>query len=152
MPIHRLPSGLDPVVAGRFGLWLLGKRNHRKAHFRRVSPSRVPGSGLAHRFLWLFAPWTVEEYPGPRRFLAGLCQVSRATTDDWLYRGRPLPPAHAHHLSRIARQQAVLLHELADDLDRHAAEREEVNAQPRGFNKDRSAGVIDLDGYPTRSD
>ena len=35
-----LPQGLSPVEAGRIGLWLLGKRNHRAAARRRASPSR----------------------------------------------------------------------------------------------------------------
>src|SRR6202022_4813473 len=41
------PPGLDPVTAGRFGLWLLGKRNHFRAMRRSVSASRVSGCGLA---------------------------------------------------------------------------------------------------------
>jgi hypothetical protein len=136
--VDRLPPGLDPVTAGRFGLWLLGQRNHRKAQLRRVSPSRVFGSGLAERMVSLFAPWTVEEYPGELRLLAGLCKVSARTVEDWLYKRKPLPPHHARHFSRMARQQAQALNELADDLDRHATQREAHNAQPRGCMKNRA--------------
>jgi hypothetical protein len=85
----------------------------------------------------MIAPWTIEEYPGGRRLLAGLCEVSAATIDDWLYRGKPIPPHHARCLAAMARARAVQLSALADGLDRHAAEREAVNAQPRGFMKGR---------------
>lgn len=132
-----LPFGLDPVTAGRFGLWLLGKRNHLRAQRRSVSASRVPGSGLAQRFLSLTAPWTVEEYPGRRRLLAELCGVSVATTDDWLYREQRLPPRHARRLERIAALREAAWGQLRDDLAKHAAEREAINARPRGFLKNR---------------
>jgi len=139
--VDGLPPGLDPVTAGRFGLWLLGKRNHRKAQLREVSPSRVCGSGLADRMAYLFAPWSVTEYPGRRRLLAGLCRVSIATVDDWLYGKKPLPPHHARHFSRMARQQALALNDLADDLDRHAKERDATNALARGCIKRRRGGL-----------
>jgi hypothetical protein len=48
-----LPPGLDPVTAGRFGLWLLGKRNHFRAMRRSVSASRVSAVVLQHRFVAL---------------------------------------------------------------------------------------------------
>jgi len=135
MSVAQLPPGLDPVTAGRFGLWLLGKRSHTRAQRRRVSASHVPGSGLAQRFVSLIAPWTIAEYPGRRRLLGGLCGVAVATTDDWLYREQRLPAAHAQRLSTICREKAAQPLELADDLDRHVETREAINAKRRGFMK-----------------
>jgi hypothetical protein len=81
--------------------------------------------------LSLIAPWTIQEYPGQRRLLAGWCQVSVATVDDWLYRGRPVPPHHARRWASMARDRAWLLNHLAEDLDRHAEARERINAKHR---------------------
>lgn len=133
MPAPQLPTGLDPVTAGRFGLWLLGKRSHARAQRRSVSASRVPGCGIAHRFVALIAPWSVHEYPGRDRILPALCEVSIETARDWLYRDRMLPPKHARRMAEIARQRAVEFEDVAKALDQHAAEREAINAKPRGF-------------------
>src|SRR5262249_5211608 len=105
-----------------------------------VSPSRVPGVGLAHRFVELIAPWTIAEYPGRERILPHFCGVAHETGRDWLYRQDHLPPRHARVLAQVARDRAALFEDLADDLERHAAEREAHNRQPRGFVKHRSLG------------
>src|ERR1700720_3689012 len=101
-----LPAGLDPVQAGRFGLWLLGQRSHRRAQLRTVSASRVPGSSLAQRFVLLFMPWRITQYPGRHRFLPVLCGVSIGTARLWLYREEKLPPKHARRMAEVARAHA----------------------------------------------
>jgi hypothetical protein len=130
---RNLPAGLDPITAGRFALWMLGKRSHRRAQRRTVSASRVWGGGLAQRFVTLVAPWTVEEYPGRLRLLAGLCGVTAATSKDWLYRDKRLPAKHAHRLHSIAIERAEQWYALAADLARHAGEQERIAKRPRGI-------------------
>ena len=111
-----LPPGLDPVQAGRFGLWLLGQRSHRRALSRTVSVSRVPNARIASRFLYLFVPWKVHEYPGGHQVLAELCGVKRHTVRDWLYTSRPIPERHRETLERICRERGLAFLALADEL------------------------------------
>jgi len=130
-----LPPGLDPVMAGRFGLWLLGQRSHRRSLRRTASASRVPGRGLAQRWLTLMAPWTIEEYPGRIQLLAEICGVSRSRVGDWLYRTKPgkgLPAKHARRLMVLCEERAAALDALASDLRRHADE-EDWLAVPKGI-------------------
>lgn len=141
MSQFELPSGLDPVTAGRFGLWLLGKRSHARAQRRRGYPFRVGHDTLAHRFACLLAPWRLDEYPGYRRLLAELLCTTEGRARNLATGSEVLPPRHARHLSVLARDRAALLNALAEDLDRHAAEREAVNAQPRGFNRSRTCAA-----------
>lgn len=127
---QRLPDGLDPVQAGRFGLWLLGVRSHQRAQKRTFSASRVSGYGLAQRLLTALMPWTVEEYPGHLQALAEMCNVSRRTVEDWLYRPDKLPRKHARRLSDICREKAAEFFELAEQLEAYA-ERERTAGEIR---------------------
>ena len=120
-----LPPGLDPVTAGRWGLWLLGNRSHRRAQQRTVSASRVPGCGACDRFLYLLAPWRYNEYPGRMQILAETLGVRRTTVRDYLYRpALKLPERHRVTLERIARERAAAWLALADEL---------AGKQPQGF-------------------
>jgi len=94
-----LPPGLDPVTAGRFGLWLLGQRNHRAAIRRRHSPFRVYRAGVVCRFASVVCPWLVKDYPGAQVLIAGLCGVSEDTANDWLRQKKPVPSRHARTLA-----------------------------------------------------
>ena len=112
-----LPPGLNPVTAGRFGLWLLGQRSHRKAQRRRLAATRVCRGGLCHRFVCLLLPWRVEEYPGAIQAFAELLGISRNTAKDYLFRTRrKLPERHRVTLERIARARAAAWLALADEL------------------------------------
>ena len=130
-----LPPGLDPVTAGRFGLWLLGRRSHERALKRRSSPSRVFGYGIIQRLATLIAPWTVEEYPGYRRFLADLCGVNIRTSDDWLYGAQSLPRIHARRLSTLSRERGEALLAISEELATWAdrpIERKPIERAKRG--------------------
>jgi hypothetical protein len=113
----QLPPGLTPVQAGRFGLWMLGQRSHRRALQRTVSVSRVPRGGLCDQFIHLYAPWTVNEYPGRKQILAELLGVKRSTVRDYLYRSTPrLPEKHRATLERLCRERGLAFLALADEL------------------------------------
>lgn len=133
--LERLPTGLDPVTAGRFGLWLLGKRAQHRAAKRRLTPSRVYGSALVARFAALTMPWTVEEYPGYRRFAAALCGVAVATADRWLYGNRRLPAKHARTLAALCRTKAEQYAALAADFEAHAEAWAEAGDPTKGAAK-----------------
>ena len=90
-----LPPGLDPVTAGRFGLWLLGQRNHQAALRRRIGKRRVYRATRLQRFATLFFPWLVIDYPGCELFLCQLCMVERRVVQRWLAGHRPLPSNQA---------------------------------------------------------
>lgn len=65
----------------------------------------------------LFVPWTIHEYPGPKRLLAEWLGVKRSTVDNYLYKDK-LPAKHALTLERICRERAAAFLALADDLAR----------------------------------
>jgi hypothetical protein len=95
-----LPPGLSPVDAGRFGLWLLGKRNHRAAERRRRSSFRAYSGTLLSRFASIVSPWKVYEYPGAEVLIGRLCGVSEGRAHNLLcQRGAELPSHHARVLA-----------------------------------------------------
>lgn len=126
-----LPPGLDPVQAGRFGLWLLGKRSHARALKRSVTASGVPGAGLAQRALSLIAPWRIAEYPGYLRILASICGVSTKTAEEWLYRDLVLPEKHARTLLALSETRERQFAELSAALRVHISERRRL--PPKGI-------------------
>lgn len=111
-----LPPGLDPVQAGRFGLWLLGKRSQARAAKRIVSGSRVPGVGAFGKVVTLSTPWTVEEYPGYTRFFSWLCGVERGTIREWLYMPQRLPKKQAARLADWCTERAAAYAALAEEF------------------------------------
>jgi hypothetical protein len=126
-----LPPGLTPVDAGRLGLWLLGKRNHRAASRRRALPSRVYGRSLADRFRGLITPWRVYEYPGTLAFMAELCGVGVETVRNWCKRGYRLPPHQARRMSGYLRSHAAEELALADELEAIAKQEELLRSPHR---------------------
>lgn len=107
MPHAPLPHGIDPVQAGRFGLWLLSVRSQRAAQKRIAFPERVRKQSLNSRVQRLIAPWYVYEYPGATVIISHICGIARSTAQGWI-NGKRLPPKHAR--------------KLADYLERHASE------------------------------
>jgi len=132
--LPQLPPGLTPVQAGRFGLWLLGRRSHARAKKRRFHVSREPGYGLVSRFITLLLPWTIEEYPGHLRALSELFGVSPRTVEDWLYRPERLPAKQAERMQLICRERAAAFEQLATEFEALSVER------PVGTLKRRSRG------------
>jgi hypothetical protein len=135
-----LPAGLDPVKAGRLGLWLLGKRNHFAAKKRRGWPLREGTGTLASRFVCLIAPWELREYPGQRKLLAALLGVAESYAKRLMQRSGRLPAKHARRLAAVCAEREAACRALADDLDRYATEQEALE-RPRGFMKDRGKAV-----------
>jgi hypothetical protein len=115
-----LPSGLSPVDAGRFGLWLLSRRSHRAAQRRSAFTNRVwRSSTWGNRFERLITPWRIFEYPGTSAFLAHLCGVSRSTARGWIY-GKHLPARHASRLAHYLEAHASACDGLAHELRSYA--------------------------------
>jgi len=124
-----LPPGLDPVTAGRFGLWLLGQRNHRAAQRRRRGSLRVYPASDASRFARLVCPWIIAEYPGAEVLISQLCGVSEVTAEGWLRRTKPLPSRHARVLADyVERFDGV---GVARELRAYADERDKRIRPPR---------------------
>jgi hypothetical protein len=126
-----LPQGLNPVDAGRLGLWLLGRRNQRAASRRRARPSHVYNRSLADRFRGLITPWRVHEYPGTLAFMAELCGVGVGTARNWCKRGYRLPPHQARRMARYLRIYAAEGLALADALEAAAKEEELLRSPHR---------------------
>ncbi len=107
-----LPPGLSPILAGRYGLWLLSRRSHRAALRRTAFVSRVRNRSLADRYWGLVCPWRVYEYPGGAQFIAALFGISRHYARDLCTGGKRLPVQHARRLmtdleGRIASMEAL---------------------------------------------
>ena len=111
-----LPAGLDPVSAGRLGLWLLSRRSHRAAQKRIAFPARVWSSTYVCRFARLIAPWRCYEYPGAAVVLAGLCGISRGYANNLLKPSQKLPAVHAHRLANYLEAHAAECDALAREL------------------------------------
>lgn len=113
-----LPKGFDPVAAGRLGLWLLGKRNHKAAQQRVAFPNRVYRQTLVLRFVGLICPWYVSEYPGSKIILGAICGIGALYARNLLKPGVKLPPKHARRMADFlgnhASQCDALAHELRD--------------------------------------
>ena len=116
----RLPPGVSPITAGRLGLWYLGLISHQRAIKRTVSPRGALGYGLVNQLANLVAPWTIEEYPGYRRFLSSLCGVAMKTSDRWLYGCDRLPRKHAARLGALCRERAAAFEALASEFEEWA--------------------------------
>jgi len=132
-----LPPGLDPIVASRFGLWLLGVRSHRRAQKRSVIPKRDWTKTLVNRFLGLCAPWTVDEYPGSRQLLAYLLGVERHRAAHIMRQtDKTLPRRHARRLADICEEREAAYRVLKTDLrawaDRPVAGRQGIRREDRG--------------------
>lgn len=123
-----LPPGLDPVEAGRFGLWLLSKRQHHRALRRRAIPRpRVRAWTLARAVMTHLAPWHVWEYPGERRLLSGLLGIAESYANNLLKPSFVLPAQHALALAEYLEGHASAASALAHELREHAASRSGIS-------------------------
>lgn len=117
---------------------MMGKRNHKAAQKRTVSPRCDYGrTGLGARLIRAICPWTIAEYPGYLRFLADTCGVGVGSARKWIYGHREIPARHARRLSLLCRERASALVGLADEFDAVAEARERrgragLNRRDRG--------------------
>jgi plasmid maintenance system antidote protein VapI len=125
MPPSKLPPGLDPVTAGRFGLWLLGKRQHSRSQRRSLVASTFLVKAVCGRAIHLIAPWPVWQYPGKWRALSQLLGVSDRTARAYISGERRLPEARAARLAAYLRRDLEerrevvrLLEQVSDEAQR----------------------------------
>lgn len=114
-----LPPGLNPVTAGRWGLWLLSKRQYRAAKRRRAfAEKRVSRDEDSHgrRFIRLIVPWQPHEYPGALRFIAAVLGVEVSSARRYLAPSMGLPRVHAAVLAGYLEGHAALCLALAREL------------------------------------
>lgn len=83
----------------------------------------------------LLVPWTIEEYPGYRKFMASLCDVKVATSDQWLYGARNLPRKHARRFAEVCRQRAEAFAALAEEFEALADRPKDARERRQGFRK-----------------
>jgi len=131
-PSPHLPPGLDPVSAGRWGLWLLGKRSQAAAKKRFLHVAPVGGDNISGRLLRLICPWSIAEYPGWQRTYSGLLGLKIGTAQVYLYSPRPLPVKHIRRIAEISREREAAFRALAEDAEAYAAERERT-MKPQGL-------------------
>ena len=87
------------------GLWLLGRRNHRRALKRREWRFRkreYPIGCTFTRWARIAAPWHANEYPGAEILMMRLCGVAEATARDWLCRSDAASRVSAQHARELA--------------------------------------------------
>lgn len=124
---NQLPPGLDPVTAGRFGLWLLGQWQHARAEHRHLVTHAHPSESLADRAIRLVAAWDVYEYPGKWRALAEIVGVGRWTAKSYIAGRRRMPLARRERLVAYLRAdlaerlEVIRLLELPDERDEEVA-------------------------------
>jgi hypothetical protein len=133
--LGRFGPGFDPVTAGRYGLWLLGLRNHRAASRRRGLVHHVYNRSLADRFRGLITPWRVHEYGGTLRAMAEICRVSEDSARQWCTGRQKLPAHQCRRLANYLRGHAASVLALAEELDdvAQAAERYRAMHPRRGY-------------------
>lgn len=78
---------------------------------------------MVGRLMRVWLPWTVNEYPGGGRFVAGICGLKVKTVEAWFYDDGALPPKHAAVLAAMCRSQAEQFTALAIEFEARAAER-----------------------------
>ena len=133
--MDRLPVGVSPVTAGRFGLWLLGRRQHTASRKRKAFPNRA-FRGMPRGAVRLVLPWLVWEYPGASHWLAALCGVARGTAKNWLTGSQHFPAKHADRLALYLENHSASLLAAASEL-RAYAQSEQTKGQVKGIEKNR---------------
>lgn len=129
-----LPPGLDPVTAGRMGLWLLGKRGHERAIRRRDPQYRVPHSTLASATCCAVLPWRLYETPGHVALLASILDVGEGHARHTLLGQEPLSAAGAERLALWLSDRIALQQGLVDELRAYGAARAAEVAATRARN------------------
>jgi hypothetical protein len=117
-PHPPLPPDLNPVTAGRFGLWLMGLRNQRAAS-KRVAypPQRDNRRNVLTRLRALIVPWLVHEYPGGYRFMGVLLGVSMGSAETYLKQPDKLTRVQADRLAMLCHDRAAAFEALARDFE-----------------------------------
>jgi transcriptional regulator with XRE-family HTH domain len=149
-----LPKDLDPVTAGRWGLWLLGRWQHKQALRRTVVVRLYPRKSLAGKFVNLCFPWPVWSYPGPFRALAQLVGVTNRTAAAYIAGRRRMPLARRERLAAYLRAdlaerlEVIRLLELPDERDEKVArDRRQGLAKAQAANREKR--VMRVRGRPT---
>ena len=123
-----LPPGLDPVQAGRFGLWLLGQREHNRALERDITAVRVWDSRDEGRLAYMGAsailPWRVNRYPALHKGLADILGVSVRVARGYLWERSRFPVMHALRLADFLAADIARKQEAERALRAYAAEKE----------------------------
>jgi len=123
-----LPPGLNPVEAGRLGLWLLSIRSHKAAQKRVAFPERAWRQTLAVKFTRLICQWHVYEYPGAAKILAALLRIPPSYAENLMKPSwsRKLPAKHAITLAQYLESHASQCEALAHELWAYAKARDGV--------------------------
>ena len=122
MPSPKLPRGLDPLTAGRWGLWLLGRRQHMRARLRNSCPPIYGPRSLADRAVALLWRWEVVQYPGKHRGLADLLGITHDSARHLMAGRRALTARNAERLASVLESDLAERRAVIDELRRHAAE------------------------------
>jgi len=114
-------------------IWNMATDNslHRKMR-RSLSVPTVLYRSLADQSVALFAPWSVQQYPGKRRALAQLIGVKISTARTYLRGEAQLPWYHAERLAAYHEHCAERHAEIARLLQAYAPKRKEEVDQLRG--------------------
>ena len=116
------------------GLWLLGKRNHRRALKRRDWRYRkraYPIDCTVARWARIAAPWHANEYPGAEILIMRLCGVSEVTARNWLTRSDERFKVPAHQARALADYiEALDGPEIARQLRAYAERRDAATKRP----------------------
>ena len=127
-PLPPLPPGVDAITAGRYGLWLLGRRSYKRASFRKAVPRRqyAMRRGIVDRYCGLIVPWREYEYPGAIRYLSGLLGVKSGTAEQYLKPSYKLPPMVARRLALDLEARAAQCEALAGELREYAGRQKKL--------------------------
>jgi hypothetical protein len=120
MPLD-LPPGLNPVQAGRLGLWLLSKRSHKAAQKRIAFPQRDRARTLVGEVADLLFRWRCAEYPGQPAILSAILGIAPGYAANLLKPSWRLPAHHARTLADYLDGHIAECHALAVRLREHAA-------------------------------
>ncbi len=115
-----LPHGVTPYQAAKSHawVWLQGKRNHKAAQRRTLTPGRyyLRAYPCIARFVDLLSPYKISEYPGYTRLLASVCGVSEGTAGGWLRRRRVPHPSAVMRLQALADERVAAWTALQGEL------------------------------------
>jgi hypothetical protein len=126
MPPPKLPRGLDPVTAGRWGLWLLGQRQHMRALRRNSCPATYAPRTIVDRVVALCWRSTVEEYPGMHRGLGDLLGLTPGSARHLMAGRRPLTARNAERLASYLELDLAQRRAVIDKLRAHAAQHDDM--------------------------
>lgn len=85
-------------------------------------------------------PWSVWEYPGTRKAIAELAEVSEGTVKKWLYKDDLLPRKHAARFAALCRERAAAFEALAIEFEEWAVRPVDVKEARKGLKRERRGG------------